>query len=105
MPGALPQIEHIEIAPRGFEILEFSGKGPLSVFSCSMIQPSELSKTSDWIDIVSELDAWGEVPEPNSIDQVSISENSRGPVAHLGSETEWIAEFLPWGSDGLLRNS
>ena len=102
-PAALLQIEHTEIAPRGFERLEFSGRGKLSAFSCSTIQPSELSKTSDWIDLVSELDAWGEVPEPNSIDQVSISDNGRGPVAHLGSEAEWIAEFLPWGSDGLLR--
>ena len=102
-PAALPQIEHTEIAPRGFKILEFSGRGLLSAFSCSAIQPSELSKTSDWVDLVSELDAWGEVPDPNSIGQVSISENDRGPVAHLGSETGWIAEFLPWGSDGLLR--
>jgi len=102
-PAALSQIEHTEIAPRGFESLEFSGRGQLSAFSCSTIQPSELSKTSDWTDLVSELDAWGEVPEPNSIDQVSISDNGRGPVAHLGSEAEWMAEFLPWGSDGLLR--
>ena len=102
-PGALPQIEQSEIAPRGFEILGFSGRGPLSGLSCSMIHPSELIEPSDWIAIVSELDAWGEVPEPSSIVQVSISDYVRGPVAHLSSETEWVAEFLPWGSDGLLR--
>jgi hypothetical protein len=102
-PAALPQIEHSEIAPSGFDILRFSGRGPLSAFSCSMIEPSELKKASDWPDIVSELDSWGEVPEPNSIEHVSISDNARGPVAFLSSETEWTAEFLPWGSDGFLR--
>ncbi len=102
-PGALPQIEHSKIAPRGFEILEFSGRGPLSALSCSMIQPSELTKPSDWVEIASELDSWGEVPAPDSIVQVSTSETDRGPVAHLRSDTGWVAEFLPWGSDGLLR--
>jgi len=102
-PGGLPQIEHGEIAPLGFEILEFSGGGPLSALSCSMIHPSKLTTASDWLDIVSELNAWGEVPDPDSIVQASISDNVRGPVAHLRSETEWVAEFLPWGSDGLFR--
>ena len=102
-PEALPQIEHSEIAPRGFEILEFSGRGPLSGLSCSMIQPSELIEPSDWIEIVSELEPWGEVPDPQSIVHVSTSDHVRGPIANLRSETEWVAEFLPWGTDGLLR--
>ena len=102
-PEALPQIEHNEISPRGFEILEFSGRGPLSGLSCSMIQPSELIEPSDWIEIVSELESWGEVPDPQSIVHVSTSDHVRGPIANLRSETEWVAEFLPWGADGLLR--
>ncbi|MBP72323.1 MAG: hypothetical protein CMA70_01890 [Euryarchaeota archaeon] len=102
-PEALPQIEHSEIAPRGFEILEFSGRGPLSGLSCSMIQPSEMIEPSDWIEIVSELESWGEVPDPQSIVHVSTSDHVRGPIANLRSETEWVAEFLPWGTDGLLR--
>lgn len=102
-PEALPQIEHNEIPPRGFEILEFSGRGPLSGLSCSMIQPSELIEPSDWIEIISELESWGEVPDPQSIVHVSTSDHVRGPIANLRSETEWVAEFLPWGADGLLR--
>ncbi len=102
-PEALPQIEHNEISPRGFEILEFSGRGPLSGLSCSMIQPSELIEPSDWIEIISELESWGEVPDPQSIVHVSTSDHVRGPIANLRSETEWVAEFLPWGADGLLR--
>ena len=102
-PGALPQIEHSEIAPRGFEILKFSGRGPLSGLSCSMIQPSEMIEPSDWIEIVSELESWGEVPDPQTIVHVSTSDHVRGPIANLRSETEWVAEFLPWGTDGLLR--
>ena len=102
-PGALPQIENSETAPKGFEILEFSGRGPLSALSCSMFHPSELTKPSDWEEIVSDLEAWGEVPEPDSIVQLTSLDSDRGPVANLTSETEWVAEFLPWGSDGLLR--
>ena len=114
-PGALPQIENSEIAPRGFETLEFSGRGPLSALSCKMLVPSELAseidnkdakteiKELDWVEITSELSAWGEVPDPSSIESISISEDSRGPIAHLKSKTEWVGQFLPWGSDGLLR--
>lgn len=102
-PGALPQIEHSEIAPRGFEILEFSGRGPLSALSCTMIVPSNLGSELDWAEITSDLSAWGEVPDPNSIEGLKISEDFRGPIAHLSPKKEWVAEFLPWGSDGLLR--
>ena len=102
-PEALPQIEHSEIAPRGFEILEFSGRGPLSGLACSMIQTSELIDPPDRFEIVSELEPWGEVPDPQSIVHVSTSDHVRGPIANLRSETEWVAEFLPWGTDGLLR--
>ena len=102
-PGALPQIEHSEIAPRGFEILEFSGRGPLSALSCTMIVPSNLGSELDWAEITSDLSAWGEVPDPNSIEDLKISEDFRGPIARLSPKKEWGAEFLPWGSDGLLR--
>ena len=102
-PGALPQIEHSEIAPRGFEILEFSGRGPLSALSCTMIVPSNLDSELDWTEITSDLSAWGEVPDPSSIEGLKISEDFRGPIARLSPKKEWVAEFLPWGSDGLLR--
>ncbi len=81
-PGALPQIENSEIAPRGFETLEFSGRGPLSALSCKMLVPSELAseidnkdakteiKELDWVEITSELSAWGEVPDPSSIESI-----------------------------------
>jgi len=101
-PRALTRVEHKEGAPIGFEKLAFSGIGPLSALSCTMIEPSKLDKKSDWIEIVSELDPWGEVPDPNSIDGVSISEDFKGPIAHLQGEIGWIVEFLPWGSDDLL---
>ncbi len=102
-PGALPQIEHSEITPSGFEILAFSGRGPLSALSCTMIEPSNLRTELDWAEITSDLSAWGEVPDPSSIESLTISEDLRGPIAHLSSKTHWVAEFLPWGSDGLLR--
>ena len=103
MPGALPQTENSEISPRGFDILEFSGRGPLSALSCSMFVPSNMGTDFDWTEITSDLSAWGEVPDPSSIEGITISEDFRGPIAHLSEKTEWVAEFLPWGSDGLLR--
>ena len=102
-PDALSRIEHSGRAPRGFSNPKFSGTGLLSALSCEMIEPLELVKPSDWIEIVSELKSWGEVPDPNSLDKVSVSDSDRGPVAYLYAEAGWIAEFLPWGSDGLLR--
>ncbi|MCH1592078.1 MAG: hypothetical protein L7R66_03695 [Candidatus Thalassarchaeaceae archaeon] len=102
-PEALPQIENSITAPKGFDNIKLSGKGPLSAFSCVMIEPSEMGNSSDWITIISELKAWGQVPASNLIQKVSISENERGPLVHLSAKEEWIAEFLPWGSDGLLR--
>ena len=52
------------------------------------IHPSELTKPSDWEEIVSDLEAWGEVPEPDSIVQLTSLDSDRGPVANLTSETE-----------------
>ena len=37
------------------------------------------------------------------LSSVLLSENDRGPIARLSGDSNWIAEFLPWGSDGLLR--
>ena len=102
-PAALHRIENSAIAPRGFEVMEFTGRGPLSALSCSMIAPSNLGAELDWTEITSDLSAWGEVPEPSSIGRITISEHHRGPIAQLSSDSEWVAEFLPWGSDGLLR--
>ncbi len=102
-PLALNRVEHTEKAPIGFEKEIFSGRGPLSALSCTMIEPSKLDKPSDWADIVDKLEPWGEVPDTSSIEEVTISEDFKGPIAHLQAEIGWIAEFLPWGSDGLLR--
>ncbi len=86
-------------SPAGFQTLIFSGIG----MSCEMIEPVELESTGDWELIVSELTPWGEVPNPREIRVSSLSEDDRGPIAILEGEKEWIAEFLPWGSDGLIR--
>ena len=102
-PRALPRVKNDEQVPIGFERLEFSGRGPLSALSCSMIEPSALDSPSDWEKIVSELNSWGDVPDSDSIDRIKFSGDHKGPIAHLFGDTVWIAEFLPWGSDGLMR--
>ena len=102
-PQALRRLERIDESPRGFERLSLSGSGPLSGFSCEIIEPMELAEVSDWLEIISDLKSWGEVPDPDKLERVTISENNRGPIGILSGEEDWIAEFLPWGSDSLMR--
>ena len=63
-------------------------------FSCEIIEPMELAEVSDWLDIISDLKSWGEVPDPDKLERVTISENNRGPIGILSGEEDWIAEFL-----------
>ena len=86
-------------SPAGFQTVIFSGIG----MTCEMIEPLELVSTGDWELIVSELRPWGEVPNPGEIHVSSLTEDERGPIAILEDGKKWIAEFLPWGSDGLIR--
>ena len=86
-------------APAGFESFSFAGIG----MTCKMIEPLKLESRYDWVTIVSELRSWGEVPEPSTLEVSSLSEDDRGPIAILRGESEWVAQFLPWGSDGFLR--
>ena len=95
----MSQLEISEPSPAGFESYSFAGIG----MTCKMIEPLTLDSNSDWQTIVSELRSWGEVPEPSTLVVSSLSEDDRGPIAILRGESDWIAEFLPWGSDGFLR--
>ena len=71
--------------------------------SADFIEPDRITNPSDWEDLVADLDQWGEVPDPATISNISSEWTSRGLVLQISAELEWIAEFLPWGSDGLLR--
>ncbi|MDP6985946.1 MAG: hypothetical protein QGH38_01860 [Candidatus Thalassarchaeaceae archaeon] len=98
-PAALARVNNDDKVPVGFEALGFAGIG----LSCKMMEPSSLSTPSDWELLISEMNSWGDVPEPDKIEVLSLGEDERGPSAILGDGKEWIAEFLPWGSDGLIR--
>ena len=95
----MAEVETTASAPAGFNSVAFAGIG----LSCEMLEPVQLTSPTDWSMLVSELDSWGKVPDPESIDALSVVETDRGPVATLSAESEWLAEFLPWGSDGRLR--
>ncbi len=86
-------------APPGFRAARFAGTGMVA----GMLEPQNLAEPVDWAALVSGLEAWGEVPEPDSITSISITATDRGLTAELSSDSEWLAEFLPWGSDGRLR--
>jgi len=85
--------------PAGFSEMTFAGIG----LSCSILEPEKIRKPTDWIKIIGDLEAWGEVPNPEKITDLSISEDERGPIVELIAEEVWVAEFLPWETDGLFR--
>ena len=86
-------------APPGFRAARFAGTGMVA----GMLEPQDLAEPADWAALVSGLETWGEVPEPDSITSISTTATDRGLTAELSSDSEWLAEFLPWGSDGRLR--
>ena len=98
-PAAMTQVESDEEAPPGFVALRFAGIGMMA----RMIEPKQLNEPADWINLVSKLEAWGEVPNPDSITSLQNMPNERGLNAVLKADSTWLAEFLPWVSDGRIR--
>ena len=95
----MAEIEPDSDAPPGFNAVTFAGIGMVA----RMLEPQNLAEPADWTALVSDLEPWGEVPEPNSINSISTTATDRGLTADLSADLEWSAEFLPWGSDGRLR--
>ena len=93
------QVESDEEAPPGFNALRFAGIGMMA----RIIEPKQLNEPADWGNIVSELEAWGEVPNPDSITSLHTIPNEKGLNAVLKADSAWLAEFLPWVSDGRIR--
>ena len=98
-PAAMAQVESDEEAPPGFVALRFAGIGMMA----RMIEPEKLNEPVDWINLTEKLEAWGEVPEPGSITSLQNMPNERGLNAILKADSTWLAEFLPWLSDGRIR--
>lgn len=95
----MAEVETEASAPAGFESVAFAGIG----LTCEMLEPVQLASPEDWELVVSELEPWGEVPELGAIESLLSGATNRGPVATLFSDSKWLAEFLPWGSDGCLK--
>ena len=95
----MAEIEPDSDAPPGFNAVAFAGIGMVA----RMLEPHDLANTDDWKSLVARLESWGEVPEPDSIVSISTTTTNRGLVVKLSADSDWIAEFLPWGSDGRLR--
>ena len=98
-PAAMKEVTDDSETPSGFEPRSFAGIG----MTCKLVEPISIDSISEWEEIISDLTSWGKVPDSSSLSSVSLSENDRGPIARLIGDSNWIAEFLPWGSDGLLR--
>ena len=90
-------------APPGFHPIKVVGMQGLTGIMAELIEPICFKSPEDWREIVNELHSWGEVPLPNSVTRLTIENSERGIVALIEAEEDWLAEFLPWGSDGLLK--
>jgi hypothetical protein len=98
-PAAMAEVESDSEAPAGFQAVRFAGIGMVA----SMLEPISISNADDWKLLISELEPWGQVPDSGSITEASSESSERGMIATLSANGLWIAEFLPWGSDGRLR--
>jgi len=98
-PAAMAEVESDSEAPAGFQAVKFAGIGMVA----SMLEPISISNADDWKLLISELEPWGQVPDSGSITEASSEASERGMIATLSANGLWIAEFLPWGSDGRLR--
>ena len=99
-PGAMRVVESDDPCPTGF--LSITVINTELGMSASMIEPDEINVPDDLERVISDLEPWGEVPE-GIIRSLSYEETSRGPVVRLNADEDWVAEFLPWGSDGQIR--
>jgi hypothetical protein len=98
-PAAMAEVESDSEAPAGFQAVRFAGIEMVA----SMLEPISISNADDWKLLISELEPWGQVPDSGSITEASSESSERGMIATLSANGLWIAEFLPWGSDGRLR--
>ena len=95
-PAALSQIETKEESPNGFKSLIFAGIG----LKAKMLEPIE---PDNWRDTISDLQSWGEVPSDNVVVE-EVIDTDRGISLKLNDNgIYWLAEFLPWGTDGRFR--
>ena len=90
-------------APPGFHPIKVVGMHGLTGIKAELIEPISMKSPEDWREIVNGLQSWGEVPSPESVTRLTTENSERGIVAVIEAEEDWIAEFLPWGSDGLLK--
>jgi hypothetical protein len=102
-PQALRQVTPNFEAPPGFYPIKVVGMQGLTGIKAELIEPISMESQEDWREVVKELDSWGEVPQPESVTRLTTEDSERGIVAVIEAEDDWIAEFLPWGSDGLLK--
>ena len=95
----MAEVESDFDSPSGFRSVSFAGVGMMA----RMIEPVKLEEPDDWAALVSELEVWGKVPDPNSVVSIEVTSTERGLNAILSVDSKWLAEFLPWGSDGRQR--
>jgi len=101
-PQAMVESETKGEAPSGFSFVRLVRPK----MSMEILEPVKLESSEDWKSITSELDHWGHVPkEDGNISIMSLLEDERGLIAKIDYDgNKWLAEFLPWGSDGKIQS-
>ena len=101
MPSAMVESETQGEAPFGFTPVRLVAQRIVM----DIIEPTKLENSEDWKIIISELKKWGQVPNPETLSIISTKNTERGLSVNLESDgIIWIAQFLPWGSDGRLQS-
>lgn len=97
-PRAMSASKSDNSCPTGFHTVNMAGIGMSALF----FEPTTIREPDDWETVILDLEPWGEVPS-GEIQSLTYEETPRGPVVRLEADGGWTAEFLPWGSDGLIR--
>ena len=88
-------------SPSGFNSVRLVGNR----ISMDILEPIPINSLDDWNNVIFELDVWGDVPDPKVLEIISQSSHERGLLVEIKcSGVEWLAEFLPWGSDNRIES-
>ena len=100
-PSAMQVSETKGDSPSGFSSIRLVGNR----MSMDILEPISINSQEDWNSVIVDLDFWGNVPDPNFLEIISQLSNERGLLVKIkSSEIEWLAEFLPWGSDNRIES-
>ena len=76
-------------SPSGFNSVRLVGNR----ISMDILEPIPINSLDDWNNVIFELDAWGDVPDPKVLEIISQSSHERGLLVEIKcSGVEWSSQ-------------